>query len=317
MPENDAQTVIGRSQPTVSVLIATRNRPDGVRRAIDSVLGQSHPPLEVVVLDDASDEPVIDHLRDLEDDPKLKWLVTQKPSGVAGARNILVGHAAGDILVFLDDDAWLDTPDALQRVFELFSSNEQLGIVAFKIQGVDEADHLLQVPFRRSTVQQRPSVVDDPGLVSYYVGAAHAIHRDVFEKCGNYPSNFFYGHEELDLSFRAIDLNFEIRYEPLVTARHEELSSVITGVLPGRNELYFNVRNRIWVAYSNLPMRFGLVYTLMWMLFYLWVSLKAFIPHIWLRAVVAGVFGLKNQKRKTVNENTIKYLKRNHGRLWR
>ncbi len=56
----------------------------------------------------------------------------------------------------------------------------------------------------------------------YFVGCAHAIHRDIFEKTGYYPTNFFYGMEEYDLSYRAIDAGFDIVYDDRVIILHKE-----------------------------------------------------------------------------------------------
>ena len=39
----------------------------------------------------------------------------------------------------------------------------------------------------------------------YYAGGAHAIRREVLDRTGNYPVDFFYGMEEYDLSYRILD----------------------------------------------------------------------------------------------------------------
>ena len=94
--------------PLVSVCIATRNRPDQLRTALASVLKQSYQPVEVVLVDDASDSEQALALLDTlvsEFGPK-GWQVlradTQK--GPGAARNRAAMCARGDFLLFMDDD---------------------------------------------------------------------------------------------------------------------------------------------------------------------------------------------------------------------
>lgn len=98
----------------VSVIIPTRNRAHVLPRAIDSVLGQSSPPAEVIVVDDGStDETSALHKRFAQ----CRWIV-QENRGVAAARNRGVAAASQPWLAFLDsDDAWL--PAKLQTQLSL------------------------------------------------------------------------------------------------------------------------------------------------------------------------------------------------------
>jgi len=96
---------------TVSVTIATRDRPELLRRAIDSVLGQSYRRLELVVMDD-SDGVETARLLDTIDDPRLRVVRTPARRGAGSAFNLGLATATGDVIAFLDDDnlmhrAWL------------------------------------------------------------------------------------------------------------------------------------------------------------------------------------------------------------------
>jgi glycosyltransferase involved in cell wall biosynthesis len=90
--------------PMFSVVIATRNRPEYLSQALDSVLAQSHTDFEVLVVDDASDTPV-----HLPLDGRVELVRRSQRGGAAGARNEGVARANGEWVVFLDDDdAWLE-----------------------------------------------------------------------------------------------------------------------------------------------------------------------------------------------------------------
>ncbi len=97
---------------TVSVVIPTRNRPELLRLAVESALGQTWRELEVVVVVDGPDPATVDGLAKIED-PRLRVVALDESVGGAEARNIGARHAAGGWLALLDDDDhWL--PGKLQ-----------------------------------------------------------------------------------------------------------------------------------------------------------------------------------------------------------
>jgi glycosyltransferase involved in cell wall biosynthesis len=89
-----------------SVIIPTHNRPDLVVRAIRSVHAQSCPPLEVIVIDDAS-QPEFSLPPDLRDG-RTRVIRHERPAGGAAARNTGLCAAGAAVVAFLDDDdEWL------------------------------------------------------------------------------------------------------------------------------------------------------------------------------------------------------------------
>jgi len=95
----------------ISVVIPVHNRPQAVRRAIDSVLAQELYPDEIIVVDDGSDDKTPYVLNSYL--PKIQ-IVTQENMGVSAARNRGVEAATGRWVAFLDsDDEW--ERDKLQK----------------------------------------------------------------------------------------------------------------------------------------------------------------------------------------------------------
>jgi glycosyltransferase involved in cell wall biosynthesis len=86
--------------PDVTIVITTRDRPGLVDGAVDSALAQTVRAIEVVVVDDASTEPV----RLARTDSRLCLLRTRGPGGVCAARNQGLAAARGRWITFLDDD---------------------------------------------------------------------------------------------------------------------------------------------------------------------------------------------------------------------
>lgn len=101
--------------PRVSVVVATRNRPELLRRALASVRAQTLTSYEIVVVDDGSDvevREVHDGIRDEHADT-IRWVQASPPGAARGGpgapRNRGIEHARGTFIAFLDDDdVWTD-----------------------------------------------------------------------------------------------------------------------------------------------------------------------------------------------------------------
>ena len=98
-----------------SVVIPVYNKEPHVARAITSVLSQTHPAKEILVIDDASTDRSIDIIKEIAGDRvKLLRRDTPGPGGYA-ARNLGINEAASEWIAFLDaDDAW--KPDHLATI---------------------------------------------------------------------------------------------------------------------------------------------------------------------------------------------------------
>ncbi|HEV3483139.1 MAG TPA: glycosyltransferase [Candidatus Acidoferrales bacterium] len=93
--------------PLVSAIIPTYNRAHIVCEAVDSILAQTYPHIEVIVVDDGSKDDTLARLQRYGDRIRV---VTQANAGPAAARNRGIAAARGDLIAFLDsDDIWLPT----------------------------------------------------------------------------------------------------------------------------------------------------------------------------------------------------------------
>jgi glycosyltransferase involved in cell wall biosynthesis len=120
----------------VSIIIPTYNRAATIAVSVASALAQTYQPIEVIVVDDGSDDDTASALSDYADRIRL---IRQKNAGPSAARNRGVAESRGDIIAFLDsDDAWL--PDKIRRQVELM---EQAGadmtccVCNAEIRGID------------------------------------------------------------------------------------------------------------------------------------------------------------------------------------
>ncbi|HET9185978.1 MAG TPA: glycosyltransferase family A protein, partial [Solirubrobacterales bacterium] len=88
--------------PAISVVLATRDRPQLLRRAIASVIGQRYGNWELLVVDDGSDPGTRAAVEEFEDERMC--LLEGPQSGLSAARNRGLDSAGGEIVCYLDDD---------------------------------------------------------------------------------------------------------------------------------------------------------------------------------------------------------------------
>lgn len=302
----------------VSVVIGSRNRPEVLIRCLQSILCQDYPDLEVLVLDDASDKVdlcrlLMDHFKD----PRLRCLRSDVQLGVAGGRNRLITESTGDILCVIDDDAYFEDSSAITRLANVFHSDEKIGIVACKVVDHHPSGTDLLVPFPRFWRRRRPGITEQAQYVSYYLGGCHAIRRKVLELCGMYADDLIFGEEELDLSYRVIASGYRIYYEPSVVVHHCPQASVVgRGQKKHSGELYYHIRNRLYLAYKYLPARYLPVYLTIWLGYYFIEAIRRGELTTFFAGLRDGILRLRRYDRIPIDAQTRRYLRRHYGRLW-
>jgi glycosyltransferase involved in cell wall biosynthesis len=113
--------MIDKTSPQVSAIIPTYNRGWVLREAIDSVLAQTYPRLELIVVDDGSSDDTPSILTAYGE--QLRTL-RQPNRGVSAARNAGVAAARGELIAFLDsDDLWL--PEKITAQVDYFQEHPQ------------------------------------------------------------------------------------------------------------------------------------------------------------------------------------------------
>ena len=91
---------------TVSVVIPTYNRAELINRAIESVLQQTYSDVEIIVVDDASEDETESAVKKIKSD-KLRYIRLKQNGGACKTRNMGIRAAKGNYVAFLDsDDMW-------------------------------------------------------------------------------------------------------------------------------------------------------------------------------------------------------------------
>lgn len=162
-------------QPLISVILNTFNRAQLVRRAIDSVLAQTYPNLELIVVDDGSTDDTEEVLAE-ENDPRFRY-IRQENSGLSAGRNRGFAVAAGAWIACLDDDDQVE-PEWLGDFVAHMA--EDVGIVFSGHQRVD---------VRTGQVEVRSASLQGPALLSVtgdMLAGTWIMRAEVFRAAGGF-----------------------------------------------------------------------------------------------------------------------------------
>jgi glycosyltransferase involved in cell wall biosynthesis len=114
--------------PRVSIIMATHNRAHVIAQAIESVLGQSYPSWELIIVDDKSTDRTSDVVRSWSaKDSRILYFPRNHKTNIAGASNYGLQQARGEYVAILDDDdAWVDS-SKLEKQVSFLDSHPEYG----------------------------------------------------------------------------------------------------------------------------------------------------------------------------------------------
>ena len=174
---------VGYAVASVSVVIPTYNRKDSLLRAINSVLRQTVPVLEVLICDDGSTDASKEAVLGLNN-PIVKWLDCGRNGRPAIPRNKGILAATGEWVAFLDsDDVWL--PEKIEK---------QLGVMLTQRCLASSSNAFRVMPTgARSGVYiklDRDRITFDDLIVSNWVICSSAIvSRTILQSAGGFPES--------------------------------------------------------------------------------------------------------------------------------
>lgn len=106
------------SPPTVSVIVPVYNKAEYLRDSLDSALSQSLSNIEVIVIDDGSEDGTLEIAQSFASSDERVRVVSQRNAGVAAARNQGLALAQGSYVAFLDPDDWYPDSDVLRNLVD-------------------------------------------------------------------------------------------------------------------------------------------------------------------------------------------------------
>lgn len=300
----------------ISILIITYNRPADLLELLVNLGTQIHLNTvlqEILILNNASTEDYTAVTKFIATNPLLNitYISSDENLGVARGRNRLMQIATGELLLSLDDDMVFTASDDLVKLATLFDEpffkSANTGIITFRVIYYDT--HEVQVTAFPHKKYDKYAAL--PRFhTAYFAGGAHIMLADVITKTGIYPTDFHYGMEEYDLSYRILNAGYTIGYDNTVTVAHKESP---LGRQPSYKKLQMQWVNKSKVAWRYLPFRYFLTTTFSWALQYIRMAKGNWGAFV---AAIAQILRIPfTEKRTVVSKTTLAYLKKVEARL--
>lgn len=165
--------------PKITIITINRNNKTGLRDTIKSVLEQSYPNLEYIIIDGGSTDGSTDEIIPVSD--KLAYWVSEPDTGIYNAMNKGIRKASGEYLMFLNSGDCLADKDVIASLFP--ENLESYDIIC---------GDLAQIfPNGKIKIDKMPDSITAPHLYSSYISHPSAfIKKELFNKHGLYDESF-------------------------------------------------------------------------------------------------------------------------------
>lgn len=168
--------------PKVSFVMPTRNRIEWMPQALESIFDQTEKDIEIIVVNDASDDGTKEYLDSLSD-PRLVVVHNSEPQGGGRSRNIGMKCAKAPIICVCDDDD-LNPNDRAAITLRWFEEHPESELVNFPYMRVGYFDEHLQ-PFYGAEFDHE--AFKKEGTVTYYCNPSAAYKTASGLEIGGYP----------------------------------------------------------------------------------------------------------------------------------
>lgn len=248
----------------ISIIIPTRGderRVWGINtclvvNAIDSILKRStYTNFEIVVVHDRVGQ-LNPYLQTLLEDDRVSLVWYDKPFDFSDKCNIGFVHSDGDIVIFLNDDTEIDTPDWIE-VLVGFLEDENVAMVGpltiledGRVQSAGHGNNMLPHNIGAGDLIESPGYFGERLIsreISGVTGACLAMRRLCYFDLGGMSTTLPHSFNDVDLAFKALAAGYRIIWTPLAKLWHFESLSRDPQVRPeeleqlaNRWEIYFN-----------------------------------------------------------------------------
>lgn len=284
----------------ISVIILNWNRPADTLNAVQTTLQQEFDDFEIVVWDNASTDDSRDVLsRAFRGEPRVRLLWSDANYGVAGGRNRAFREARGEILLSLDSDAVIETPDGLARSARVLEAEPDIGAISFEVRRPD--GHLMW-PFARAASAWRNRQFDTIRVD----GCSFATRRTLFEQIGGFPEHFSpYGAEDLYYAFQLIGAGYRVVYFPDVKVIH-----AFTPKARQERQFAMHVRNMLWVPLELFPFPHNILRSLA-QSYYLWREARdSGLSKAWKEGVRESILEYQSKRRHPLSRRHWRTLRK-------
>lgn len=203
----------------VSVVIPTFKRPDKLSRAIDSVLAQTYPNVEVIVVDDNDPDTegrkMTEHIMcSYENNPKVKYVKHEHNKNGSAARNTGARNSDSEYIAFLDDDDVFYPEKMESQIGVLSSRDASWGCCYSKFEVVKPNGISLRSKEKREGNLRLEALMREFHIAS---GSNILIRREAFEKIQGFDESFI-RNQDIEFLTRILE-QYKIAYSSVLGLR--------------------------------------------------------------------------------------------------
>lgn len=193
--------------PLISIIIPVYNSENYINKCLDSVINQSYPNIEVILIDDGSKDNSLNICREYVEKYKFIKLFSQRNQGISAVRNLGIEKAVGEFVMFVDSDDYVNKHFCLSAI-----KNQQeydSDIVFFDFTRVGKKESKL------FSLQRPAGIVSKEETMEYLIENSHPwnkIYRRSLFKNIKYPVGKFY--EDSFTTYKLFEKARSISYLP-------------------------------------------------------------------------------------------------------
>lgn len=264
------QEVLPKNCPLVSVIIPTYNNQAYLAEAIDSVLSQTYPFYEIIVIDDGSTDNTQEILKTYKD---RIFTVYQKNQGVSVARNRGLEIAQGQFIAFLDGDDYF-LPYKLATQLTVFEKNPHLGIVHSGWYMVTETGEILA--HQKPWYELRELDLKAWVLWRAVLPSAMMIRREWLEKVGGFQPGLAYA-EDVELIVRLAQAGCQAIWLEKITVNYRlhQTNATTASKTPLQAQCFDQFYNQFF-SQPNLPPEIRQIESRSRYNYYIWMAWRFF-----------------------------------------
>ena len=244
--------------PLVSILVLNWNGEAFLSECLDSLLAQTYPRLELIVVDNASTDRSVPLIRERYGD-RVRLIVNETNLGFAAGNNVGIAASCGAYVLLINNDAAAG-PGWAEALVREAETDPRVGMCASKIvthddpRVIDSAGLLLSrdgLGRGRGRLQRDVGAFDTPEDAFLPSGCAALYRRAMLDEIGLFDEAFFMYCEDLDLGLRGRLAGWRCRFVPDAVVRHRYSAS---GGRYSLRKVFLVERNRVWVMVKSFPM---------------------------------------------------------------
>jgi GT2 family glycosyltransferase len=206
-----------RPRPRVSVIVCSHNGSRTIRDCCEGLRRLAYPDFEVIVVDDGS----TDATAAIAEEYGLRTIRTEH-RGLGSARNTGLQAATGEIVAYLDDDAYPD-PDWLSHLAETFSRSDHVGVGGPNLTPAEDGP-VAQCVGRAPGNPAHVLLTDEEA--EQLPGCNMAFRKAALEAIGGFDPRFRAAGDDVDVCWRLRERGFSLGFSPAATVWHHRRSTV-------------------------------------------------------------------------------------------